>query len=324
MALLSHRFHSSSLYRLLKWLSSPLLTLLGTMLCLFILFHCVAGDPSYILAGKGASPADIARIRTQLGLSLPWYQQLFHFLYRLSTFQFGESWITQEPVNALLFSRLPPSLMLLIPLMLLETTLALGLALVVARVHGSLMDKWISLICTAAMSVSLLVYILLGQYWLAFRLEWFPVQGWQPHSIWGNWHFAALPILLGIVVSLAPNLRLYRSMLVDAMSHDYVRTARANGLNEWQVMHHVLRNAWIPISTYLIQQLPGLLTGAFLLERFFSIPGMGREVLLAVDRSDLPILEAITFYVALATIICTSLSDMVYRFADPRIRLDSN
>jgi peptide/nickel transport system permease protein len=110
-------------------------------------------------------------------------------------------------------------------------------------------------------------------------------------------------------------------MLIEAMSYDYVKTARANGLSEWQVTLHILRNAAIPIVTYLIQQLPGLLTGAFLLERFFSIPGIGREVLLAVDRSDLPVLEAVTFYVAIATCICTLLADNFYRFADPRLRL---
>lgn len=305
----------------LRSVRAPLLTLLGTMLCLFILFHTVAGDPSYLLAGKGASPADIARIRTQLGLDLPWPHQLGRFLLRLITLDFGESWATREPVNALLRSRLPASLILLVPLLVLETLIALGLALVVARVQGSLTDRLISGLCTAAMSVSLLVYILLGQYWLAFRWEWFPVQGWGD-TPWHSLRFAVLPILLGIVVSLAPNLRLYRSMLTEAMRYDYVRTARANGLSEWQVMQHVLRNALIPISTYLIQQLPGLLTGAFLLERFFSIPGMGREVLLAVDRSDLPVLEAVTFYVALATIASTIIADAVYRRADPRVRLE--
>lgn len=308
--------------RILKHARAPILTLLGTMLCLFLLFHTVAGDPSYLLAGKGASPADIVRIRAQLGLDLPWIQQLSRFMLRLITLDFGESWITHEPVNAMLRSRLPASLILLIPLLVLETLLALGLALVVARLQGSLTDRVISGVCTAAMSVSLLVYIIVGQYWLAFQWELFPVQGWG-NTFWSSLRYAQLPILLGILVSLAPNLRLYRSMLVEAMHYDYVRTARANGLSERQVMQHVLRNALIPISTYLIQQLPGLLTGAFLLERFFSIPGMGREVLLAVDRSDLPVLEAVTFYVALATIASTILADMVYRRADPRVRLDS-
>ncbi|MES2205388.1 MAG: ABC transporter permease [Pseudomonadota bacterium] len=306
----------------LGYLKTPLLTLAGTMLCLFILFHTIAGDPSYLLAGKGASQAEILRIRMQLGLDLPWYQQLVMFFTRMLTLNFGESWSTREPINELLKSRLPATLTLLLPLLTLETIIALGLAIIVARVRGSLTDRMISGVCTAAMSVSLLVYILLGQYWLAYRLELFPVQGWG-ETWYESLKYVILPVILGIIVSLAPNLRLYRSILVEAMNYDYVRTARANGLSEMRVMVHVLRNALIPISTYLIQQLPGLLTGAFLLERFFSIPGMGKEVLLAVERSDLPVLEAVTFYVALATIVCTILADLVYTKADPRVRITS-
>lgn len=305
--------------RIQNYIISPALTLMGTMFCLFLLFHTIAGDPSYMLAGKGASAADIARIRHQLGLDLPWIQQLLLFFKRMLSFDFGDSWTTGESIHNILATRLPPTLYLLIPLIIIETALALCFSLIVARIQGSLTDRLISSLCTAAMSVSLLVYILIGQYVLAFRLEWFPVQGWHD-GFPQNMKYVALPILLGILVGLAPNLRLYRSMLVEAMQYDYVRTARANGLNELQVMQHVLCNALIPISTHLIQQLPGLLTGAFLLERFFSIPGMGREVLLAVERSDFPVLEAVTFYVALATLASTLLADVVYRKADPRVR----
>ena len=131
-----------------------------------------------------------------------------------------------------------------------------------------------------------------------------------------------LPILVGVIVSLAPDIRLYRSVFLDEINQDYVRTARAKGLGEGRVMWlHVLRNAAIPITTNVMTQIPGLLAGAFLIERFFSIPGIGREVILAVERSDFPVIKAVTIYVAIATMIVNLLADLTYRALDPRVQL---
>jgi len=176
--------------------------------------------------------------------------------------------------------------------------------------------------CTVGQSVSILVYILVLQYLLAYRLGWFPVQGWG--STFGDnlLVYAALPILVGVVVSLAPDIRLYRSFFLEEMGQDYVRTARAKGLGEGRVMWlHVLRNAAIPIVTNVMTQVPGLLAGAFLIERFFSIPGIGREVILAVERSDFPVIKAVTVYVAIATLVINLAADLLYRMLDPRVQL---
>src|SRR5438034_870101 len=154
------------------------------------------------------------------------------------------------------------------------------------------------------------------------KLGWFPVQGWGD-SFWQNLIvYASLPILIGLVVSIAPDLRLFRTFVLDEINQDYVRTARAKGLSENRIMWvHVLRNASIPIITHVMAQLPGLLIGAFLIERFFSIPGIGREVILAVERSDFPVIKAITVYVAVATMIFTLLADLMYKAVDPRVQL---
>src|SRR6185295_16754675 len=173
-----------------------------------------------------------------------------------------------------------------------------------------------------AQSVSILVYILVFQYWLAYRLGWFPVQGWGGTLRENLLGYAALPVLVGVVVSLAPDIRLYRSFFLDEMGQDYVRTARAKGLAEGRVMWlHVLRNAAIPIATNVLMQLPGLLAGAFLIERFFSIPGIGREVIIAVERSDFPVIKAVTVYVAVATMVVNLLADLLYKAIDPRVQL---
>ena len=297
-------------------------TMLGVVLLVFILFNWVGGDPAYILAGKMANAESIANIRRQLGVDQPYYVQLWIFVQQIATFDFGQSWATGESVAHIIGSRLGPSLTVLLPLTVLETALGIALALAVAFVRGSLTDRAVMIACTVGMSISILVYIIVFQYGLAFKLGLFPVQGWGD-GFWENLlRYASLPILIGLAVSIAPTLRLYRSFVLDEVNQDYVRTARAKGLGEARVMWlHVLRNAAIPIITHVMANLPALLIGAFLLERFFGIPGIGREVILAVERSDFPVIKAITVYVAVATMLFNLLTDLLYQAVDPRVQL---
>jgi peptide/nickel transport system permease protein len=297
-------------------------TMLGVILLIFFLFNVVGGDPAYLLAGKISNPEQIANIRKQLGIDEPFLVQLWIFIKQVVTFDFGQSWSTNEAVSSIFATRLPASLMIGIPLIVLETIIAIGIALAVAYVRGSFTDRMVMVTCTVAQSVSILVYIIVFQYVLAYKFGWFPVQGWGNGFFENLFKFAALPILIALAVSLAPNIRLYRTFLLDEMNQDYVRTARAKGLTENRVMLvHVLRNASIPIITNLMIQLPGLLVGLFLIERFFSIPGIGREVILSVERSDFPVIKAITVYVALATMLANLAADLLYKVVDPRVEL---
>jgi peptide/nickel transport system permease protein len=307
---------------ILRRLWQMLPTMLGVVLLVFVLFNWVGGDPAYILAGKMANADSIANIRHQLGVDQPYYVQLGIFIRQIVSFDFGQSWATGENVSHILATRLGPSLTVLIPLTVLETVIGIALALAVAFVRGSLTDRMVMVACTVGMSVSILVYIIVFQYGFAYQLGLFPVQGWGD-SFWENLlRYATLPILIGLAVSVAPTLRLFRSFVLDEVGQDYVRTARAKGLSERRVMWvHVLRNAAIPIITYVMSNLPALLIGAFLLERFFGIPGIGREVILAVERSDFPVIKAITVYVAVATMVFNLLTDLLYQAVDPRVQL---
>ena len=297
-------------------------TLMGVILLVFFLFNWVGGDPAYLLAGLFSNQEQIDSIRAELGLDQPLTVQLWVFVKQVATFNFGNSWTTGESVASIFASRLPASLTLMAPLLIIETIVALVLAIGLAWVRGSSIDRGTMVVFTALMSVSILVFIILGQYILAYRLGWFPVQGWS-EDYWKNIStYAPLPILLGLVVSIAPNTRLFRSFVLDEVDQDYVRTARAKGLSEPRVMFvHVLRNALIPVITFVISNLPGLLLGAFLLERFFGIPGVGREIILAVERSDFPVIKAVTVYVAIATMIFNLIGDVLYRLTDPRVQL---
>ena len=296
-------------------------TLLGVILLVFFLFNWVGGDPAQVLAGKISDPEQIANIRKQLGVDLPIWQQLLIFVQQVLTADFGRSWSTHEEVSHIFVTRIGPSLTVMVPVMLLETTLGIVFAMGVAYVRGSLTDKAVMMACTAAMSVSFLIYIIVGQYWFGFKLGWFPVQGWSD-STWRNLtSYAALPIILAVAVGLAPTTRLYRSFFLDEVNQDYVRTARAKGLSEGVVMFkHVLRNTMIPILTNVGMYLPSLMIGSFLLEKFFSIPGLGREVITAVERSDFPVIKAITVYLAVATMFINLATDLLYKWVDPRVQ----
>jgi peptide/nickel transport system permease protein len=295
-------------------------TIFGVILLIFLLFNWVGGDPAMVLAGKISNPEQIANIRKQLGVDEPYWYQLWVFIKQVFTFDFGRSWSTNEEVSRILLTRVGPTLTIMIPVLIIETCLAVVFAIMVAYVRGTITDRAIMIVCTVAMSVSFLVYIIVFQWLFGFILGWFPVQGWS-ESFWKNLTtYAPLPIMLAVFVGIAPQLRLYRSFFLDEINQDYVRTARAKGVPEKKVMmKHVLRNAMIPILTNIAIYLPGVFVGSFLLEVFFSIPGLGREVVTAVNRSDFPVIKAVTVYLAVITMIINLLVDVMYKFVDPRV-----
>jgi len=295
-------------------------TLAGVILLIFFLFNWVGGDPAQVLAGKISNPEQIANIRKQLGVDEPFWFQLWVFVKQVFTFDFGRSWSTNEEVSRILLTRVGPTLTIMVPVLVIETVLAVLFAIMVAYVRGSLTDRTIMIVCTTAMSISFLVYIIFFQWLFGFKLGIFPVQGWSESFTKNLVTYAPLPIMLAIFVGLAPQLRLYRSFFLEEVNQDYVRTARAKGLPEKKVLlKHVLRNAMIPILTNIGIYLPSVFVGSFLLEVFFSIPGLGREIITAVNRSDFPVIKAVTVYLAMLTMIINLLVDVMYKFVDPRV-----
>ena len=297
-------------------------TLIGVVLLVFFLFKYFGGDPAEILGGLNASPEQIQAIRDQLGLNKPVWDQLAIFFKQIVTFEWGKSWATQESVANLFITRLPATLTVMVPILLLDVLLAIPFAMAVAYVRGSLTDRAIMVLSTVALSISFLVYVIVGQYVFAFQLGWFPVQGWSNSFLTNLTVYTPLPVLLAVMVGLAPQMRLYRTFFLDEIGQDYVRTARAKGLTEPTIlMKHVLRNALIPILTNVAVALPGIFVGSFLIETFFSIPGLGREVLLAVNRSDYPVIQAVSIYIAVITMVVNLITDVLYKLVDPRVVL---
>ena len=307
---------------LLRRLWQMIPTLIGVVLLVFVLFKYFGGDPAEILGGLNATKEQIEAIRQQLGLDQPWWYQLWIFVKSIATFDWGKSWATNEAVSNLFATRLPATLTVMLPILVLDVILALPIAMWVAYRRGSLTDRSIMVVTTVALSISFLVYVIVGQYVFGFLLGWFPVQGWSDSTLKNLVTYAPLPVLLAVAVGIAPQTRLYRSFLLDELGQDYVRTARAKGMTEGTVLFkHVLRNAMIPILTNVGLLLPGVFLGSFLIETFFSIPGLGREVLLAVNRSDYPVIQAVTVYLAALTMVINLLTDVMYKVADPRVVL---
>ena len=297
-------------------------TLAGVVLLVFFLFKYFGGDPAEVLGGLNATKEQVETIRQQLGLDQPTYVQLGIFVKQIVTFDWGKSWATNEAVGNLFATRLPATLTVMTPILILDVLLALPIAMWVAYKRGSLTDRTIMVATTVALSISFLVYVIIGQYVFGFQLGWFPVQGWSDSVLTNLLTYVPLPVLLAVMVGVAPQTRLYRSFFLDELGQDYVRTARAKGMGEGVVLfRHVLRNAMIPILTNIGLQLPGIFVGSFLIEVFFSIPGLGREVLLAVNRSDYPVIQATTVYLAVLTMFINLGTDILYKVVDPRVVL---
>jgi peptide/nickel transport system permease protein len=200
------------------------------------------------------------------------------------------------------------------------TVINLSVAMLVAWYRGTMFDRLMSVIFTACMSVSYLVYVLLAQYFLAYKFDLFEINGFIPG--WKGLSYLLLPWLILMIVSFGPDVRLYRSILLEETKADYVRTARAKGLGEGRIMFkHVLKNAMIPVMTYTVVELPFLVMGAFVLEKYFSIPGLGDLLVSSVNTGDFPVIKGVTVMIAVAYAVFNLITDLLYAAVDPRVKL---
>ncbi len=295
--------------------------LLGVSLIIFVLFNLVAGDPTAVLLGKNATARQMAELRETLGLNKSAFAQYLDVVKSAFTFDFGRSWATKQEITHMIRQGAYPSLCLSIPAFFLSTVFSLIISLFVAYYRGKGIDLFIRFLCIAGMSISALAYILFFQWFLAFKLGWFEISGFEfgfPDFV----PYIALPAIIWILLSLGPDVRFFRTIILDEIYQDYVRTARAKGLSELTIlMRHVLRNAMIPIITYVVIQLPFLILGALLLESFFSIPGLGGMTLNALNSSDFPVIKAMAILSSVMYIIFGLISDILYTVADPRVKL---
>lgn len=294
--------------------------LFGIALITFLLFNVVGGDPVLLMVGKHATPQTIEDMRRELGLDQPLYRQFLDFLWQIVTFDYGRSYSTKQDIFSMVQATAPVSLILAASSFLISNTISISLSLLVAFWRGTWIDRSIVVVSVLLISLPSLAYILFGQYFLSYKMGWFPISGFN----WGPdmFHYLALPVLILVVLSVGGELRFYRTVMLDEVSQDYIRTARSKGLAERVVMFkHVLKNALIPIITSLVVQIPFLITGALLIESFFALPGMASLLIDAFNTSDLPVIKAEVMLLSMLYMVFNLISDICYSLADPRITL---
>jgi len=239
-----------------------------------------------------------------------------HFPY-VSFFNFGNTLLTHESIRGKLWRGMLPSLMIMLPIFFGELLLGIILAMISCAFQDRILDRLIVVLSVAGMSISYLVLIILGQWFLAYYLNLFPVWGWDsPRCL-------ALPVIIGIVSGTGSGVRFYRTVFLDEIRKEYVRTAAAKGASPLRVYGlHLLRNALVPIITRASTVLPFLFTGSLLLESFFGIPGLGYEGVNALNSSDLSMLKALVLLGAILFIGINLVTDVAYAWVDPRVRVD--
>jgi peptide/nickel transport system permease protein len=323
---------------LLRRVGYGFLTVLGVLLLLFVLFFAVT-DPDDIArkaVGERARPEVYAQWKKNHGYDKPLFLNrdfagsdlhrytdtlLAEHFRRMLTFDFGRSDADDSEISRRLREGAGPSLSLTVPLFVLGLVAGIGLALFVAFFRETYIDRAALVLCMLTMSVAGLLYIISGQYLVGMLLKWFPISGFDPDPAVIA-RFVALPVLVGVVSGIGSDVRFFRTIFIEEMGRDYVRTARAKGCGDARVMvAHVLRNALIPILTNVVLAIPFLFTGALLLESFFGIPGLGALTVEAIQGNDFSTLRTMVFLGALLFIVGQILTDISYAIADPRVRL---
>jgi peptide/nickel transport system permease protein len=299
-------------------LVSAAFVVLGVVLIVFLLIHLVPGDPVEVMLGETAAPADRAALRERLELDLPLYQQCADYLLRLAQLDLGVSLYSQQPIADILAERIPATLLLAFAGLSVAVLIAVPLGILAALSKDTAWDY-------AAMGCAMLG-ISIPNFWLGpLLIILFSIQlGWLPVS--GNSSPLALVLpALTLGTALAAVLsRMVRSSLLEVLGEDYIRTAWCKGLDPRTiVLRHAMSNAGLPVVTVLGLQLGALLGGAVITEMIFEWPGVGQLTIEAIQRRDYPVLQACVLVISLSYVIVNTLTDLVYAWLDPRIRLQA-
>lgn len=297
-------------------LLGTLLVLFGVSLFVFLLIHLVPGDPVEVILGEQAQAADRESLRQALGLDKPLTTQWWGYMHGLFHADLGHSLYSQRPVTALIIERLPASIELALLSLFIAISLALPLGLVAATRRGTVWDWLVSSFSLSGIAIPNFVFGPLLILLFSIGLGWFPVSGReQAASI-------VLPALtLGSAMAAILS-RMLRSALLEVLGEDYIRSARARGLSPLRILfRHALSNAMLPLITLLGLQLGSLLAGAVITETVFDWPGIGRLTVEAIQRRDYPLLQGCVLFISVVYVLINLLTDMLYRFIDPRIRI---
>ncbi len=305
--------------------------ILGVTFISFLLMVYYGPDLTWEKLGKNPTALEIKEIRHELGYDQPFIKRYSNYLKQLVTLDFGNSQVLDKKVSGILKETMPVSLQLIIPGFILGNVIAIALALFAAYHRGSWIDKGIMTFSVIGMSISFLIVIIAFQllFSSSYGLDLFPVRGWDVYDakgslIWSQYlKYVAVPTLATVFVALGYNTRFYRAVLVEEMTKDHVRTAKAFGHNPSSLLFKgVLKNAMVPITTRIMFSIPlVVVSGSLLIESYFGIPGVGKVTYDAIVAGDQNILKAIVGLTAVLFVVVLLLTDVLYRVFDPRVEL---
>ena len=289
----------------------------------FSLLYITPGDPAAVIAGDQASPADVERIRQGLGLDRPFLVQFGAWLWGILHGDLGTSIFTNLPVASLIAQRIEPTLSLMAITLVLTILIAVPLGVVAAWKAGSWVDRSIMAFAVFAFSLPVFVVGYVLAYVFALQFEWLPVQGYTPlaQGLWPWLQNLILPAIALGSVYIALIARITRASMLEVLQQDYIRTARAKGLDQRSILSvHALKNAAVPIVTVIGIGIALLIGGAVVTESVFAIPGLGRLTIDAILRRDYPVIQGIVLLFSFLYVLVNLLVDVTYTLVDPRIR----
>ena len=292
-------------------------------LFVFSLLYLAPGDPAAIIAGDQATPADVDRIRASLGLDRPYLIRFFDWLWQVLNGNLGVSIFTNLPVSHMIAQRIEPTLSLMALTLFLSLSFAIPMGVIAAWKHGTIIDRLVMMAAVFGFSTPVFVVGYLLAYVFALYLDWLPVQGFTSISV------GLIPFLRNLIlpatalglVFMALIARITRATMLDVLSQDYIRTAKAKGVGQRGVLFvHALKNAAVPIVTIVGIGFAALLGGAVVTESVFAIPGLGRLTVDAILRRDYPVIQGVVLLFSFVYVLVNLGVDLLYTVFDPRIR----
>jgi len=296
---------------------------LGVTILVFLLMH-LTGDPVKLMLGYRATPEQVMALRQELGLDKPLYLQYFIWISNVIRGDLGTSIVTREPVSKMIIERIPATLELTIPSLIISTILAIFLGVTAALHKDSWIDQLTRIFALFGISMPYFWFGLILLLIFSYRLGWLPMYG-RGGPLWtleGLKH-AILPITVLSLSNLALLMRLTRSSMIDVLGKEYIRTAVGKGLSKRVIIYkHALRNALIPIVTILALRLAYVFGGAVVTETVFAWPGMGRLIVDAIYQRDFPVVQGVALVFAVLVMLVNLVADIIYSYIDPRISLE--
>ncbi len=305
----------------IRRITATIPVLFGIIFVIFSVLYLIPGDPALTIAGPRASEATVERIRTEMGLNQPFCKRFFTYVKNIASGNFGNSVLTGRPVLNSLCEKLPYTLKLACIAMFISILLGILMGIISAITRGKALDRLCTILSVTGISIPVFLSGLVFLYIFAVKLRWFPASASSLTMVKNPLLPFILPAFTLGIRSAAFLARIVRSSMIEVLNQDYIRTARAKGLNPWRILfRHALFNALIPVITVIGLDLSSYLNGSVIVETIFDLPGIGRFAMDAILQRDYPIIQGVVLIGAIIFIVVNLLMDLIYAWINPKIR----